>query len=164
MNQLNDRQAQILIQALQQSQEAFGQLQQLLEQEQQCLKQNDRKALSAVVQEKSQALQAAQQSEQQLIALLNQLKCPLELAAMENLLALVPPRFKTIISNQWTRLSEAMRQCQRLNQVNGKVIARIRMGLASVVSTLKGQEPSTQIYQASGIQNTKGGSRLIAQA
>lgn len=164
MTQLNDRQAQILIQVLQQNQETFGQLQKFLEQEQACLRQNDRKALGTVVREKAQALQAAQHSEQQLITLLSQLKCPMEKSAVAHLLTLTPPHFKTIISNQWARLQEAMRQCQHLNEVNGKVIARIRSGLATVVSSLKGQEPATQIYQASGIQNTQGGSRLIAQA
>jgi flagella synthesis protein FlgN len=164
MHQLNDRQAQIIIQVLQKNQEAFGQLQHILEQEQTCLKENNRQLLEKIVQEKSLSLKAAQQAEQQLVTLLSQLKCPLEKKAVERLLANTSSNFKTILSNQWARLHQSMLKCERLNQVNGKVISRIRMGLASVVSSLKGQDPASQIYQASGITHTQGGTRLIAQA
>lgn len=164
MIQLNDRQAQIFIQLLQKTQETFGHLQSMLEKEQVCLKNNDRKTLEQVVADKAQALKAAQQSEQQLITLLAQLKCPMDKQAVHNLITKTPASFKTILLNQWTRLTDTMAQCERLNQVNGKVIARIRTGLATVVSALKGQDPSAQVYQASGIQQAQGGSRLIAQA
>lgn len=164
MTQLNDRQSQVLIQLLQKTQETFGHLQSTLEKEQSCLKENNRQRLEKIVADKAQALKAAQQAEQQLITLLATLKCPMNKQAVQTLIAKTPSSFKTILTNQWARLSETMAQCERLNQVNGKVIARIRMGLASVVSTLKGQDPSAQVYQASGIQQSQGGSRLIAQA
>lgn len=164
MMQLNDRQAQIFIQVLQNNQEAFGHLQKILTQEQTCLKENNRQVLQKIVAEKGQALKTAQHAEQQLQTLLNQLKCPMEKKAVKALIEAAPARFKTILANQWSHLTESMTKCKHLNQVNGKVISRIRMGLASVVSTLKGQDPSVQIYQSSGIQQTRGGTRLIAQA
>ncbi|MEJ2754886.1 MAG: flagellar protein FlgN, partial [Gammaproteobacteria bacterium] len=140
------------------------QLQKLLEKEQFFLRKNEPSTLQRLLEEKAHALVVTQETEKKLERFLHQFQCPFSPEGVTQLIQTAPPSHRTLLNSQWLQLLNGLATCKRLNQINGKVLSRIQVGLTHVLSTLKGQDPTQQIYHASGITQTRSTARLIAQA
>jgi len=149
---------------LQQNHLAVSQLKKHLTAEQHALRKNHRLELEKITEAKQSALTKVIATEKQLQQFFEQHNVPFSKQGINDFIQKAPKKQQSILKNQWSQLQQVMSETKRLNQVNGQVISRIAHGLNHIVNFINGQEPTQQVYQASGAPKRQNDSRLIAQA
>ncbi|MGN0921703.1 MAG: flagella synthesis protein FlgN [Cellvibrio sp.] len=64
----------------------------------------------------------------------------------------------------WLLLNRKFQECQTLNEINGKLIARSAQTIDHLLNLLRGQTPSPSLYTAKGNRLQENGSVTIARA
>lgn len=127
---------------------ATHQLKALLLQERELLEQREHEGLPAIIERKDQLLDILGQSARQRQQLLQSLGLKTDSQSWDDLLsahaALTPLR------ESWRTLTEAFSECQRLNEINGKMISRSKQTLGNLLNILRGQVATPQLYTQSG--------------
>ena len=57
------------------------------------------------------------------------------------------------IATLWHRLKDLLQNCRRENEVNGKILARNQKTFSRIISILRGQSTSTNLYTSKGNRN-----------
>jgi flagella synthesis protein FlgN len=149
-------------QMIAQDMNATEQLKSLLLQERELLEKREHDGLPAIIDQKDQLLDALAQNARQRQQLLQNLGLKATAQSWEELLvahtALSPLR------DSWKALTQAFGECQRLNEVNGKMIARSKQTLGNLLNILRGQVAAPQLYTQSGSTTGNVSSHTLAKA
>lgn len=141
---------------------AVAQLKVLLAQERSLLEQRKQDGLQRIIEQKSELVDVlngnAKLRQQVLIAL----KLPPNAAGWDTFLqrnvATQPLRA------DWTAVVAEFEECQRMNDVNGKMIARSQQTLNHLLGLLRGKVPSPSLYNAQGAKTQYASSYTVAKA
>ncbi len=164
MQTIAHHQAQTILHLLKENNEHIQALSQLLQQEQELLKNRKRVELKPILQEKSSIIACLQQSEQRLQQTFHAIGAEYSQEGMEALLEKVPQPLCSVLKNLYSVLKQGLERCQHLNKVNEKVIQRSRHNIQAILSTLKGQETYGPTYRSDGAASNHCVNRLLAKA
>lgn len=68
------------------------------------------------------------------------------------------------LREQWRQLVVEFEKCQKMNEINGKMIARSQQTLTHLVSLVRGKIAVPSLYTARGTQTQQGSSYTVAKA
>ncbi len=144
---------------LQQDLQTVRELNELLLQEREALKGRDYQQQSHLIEEKNRRLNLLDANRQKRERLLSTLEQPITKAAWEQLIKNAEnPQLQQL----WRSLQEAFAECQEANQVNGKMIGRSRQIFGRLLSIVRGQVETPELYnQKGGRQVTTGNHQFI---
>jgi len=63
----------------------------------------------------------------------------------------------------WQQLTALFTECQTLNDINGKMIARSKQTLGNLLNILRGQTAGPTLYNQSGTASSSGGSHSVTR-
>jgi flagella synthesis protein FlgN len=141
---------------------AIHQLKALLVHERSLLEKRQHEELPDIITQKDQLLDTLAQSAKQRQQLLQNMGLKTDAQTWQDLLsahaALVPLR------EPWQTLTQEFAECQRLNDINGKMIARSKQTLVNLLNILRGQVAAPQLYNQSGATTNGASSHTLAKA
>lgn len=141
---------------------AISTLKQLLLRERELLETRNHDELASVVEQKSQVIDLLNQHAQMRQALLRNLGLTTDAAGWDLFLqrnALTLP-----LREGWQQLVSEFEECQALNDINGKMIARSRQTLDHLLHLLRGQVAAPSLYTANGAKTQHNNSYTVAKA
>lgn len=151
--------AKVLFEHIQQSTQAADRMIELLNHESQLLKQRETQQLEALLTEKNQCLADIATGARQRRLWLEQLGLNTD---QENWLGLLQENGGQKFLQSWQELNAKLQQCQQLNDVNGKMIARGRQTINRLLDILRGQSDSPKLYTSRGsTQNNNNSNGLV---
>lgn len=141
---------------------ALAQLKQLLALEREQLEQRKQDELPRIVEQKAILLEQLNNSAKQRQQILTTLGLP----ANANGWDLFLQRNTTTqpLLNDWKMLVSDFEDCQKMNDVNGKMIARSQQTLSHLLSLLRGKVPAPSLYTAQGTKTQHTASYTVAKA
>jgi flagella synthesis protein FlgN len=132
---------------------ATQQLKNLLLEERTLLEQRQHDALPGIIEQKDQLLGGLAHNARQRQQVLQSLGLKTDSQSWDDLLlahaSLAPLR------ESWKALTDTFGECQRLNEINGKMISRSKQSLGNLLNILRGQVAAPQLYTQTG--STSGG-------
>lgn len=141
---------------------AIQQLKALLVRERSLLEKRQHEELPDIITQKDQLLDTLAQSAKQRQQLLQNLGLKTDVQTWQDLLsahaALVNLRAP------WQTLTEEFAECQRLNDINGKMIARSKQTLGNLLNILRGQVAAPQLYNQNGATTNGSSTHTLAKA
>lgn len=146
---------------LQQDLQACNALEELLTQEGNALAQKDYSKQSQLIELKSQKLADLDSNSQKRQRFLISLKLPATQESWEGLLKQLD---NPEIDKLWQQLQDKFNQCQRLNEINGKVISRSRQVMSRLLNIMRGQVATPDLYNQAGGRQSKRASHTLIQA
>ena len=136
-------------------------LKNILEQEGEALKQRNHQQVSELIEPKSQYLNALEISSQKRCKILEISKLPPTNKGWGKLLDTLGSE---ALIEQWQTLQQAFADCQRLNEVNGKIIGRSRHIFNRLLTIFRGQVETPTLYNQTGNTQNHGGNRTLIKA
>lgn len=137
-------------------------LQALLLHERQLLEQRQHEELPNIIAQKDQLLDLLSQNAQQRYQILQSLGLQANAQSWEDLL--LAHTGLASLRAPWWALKTAFEECQKLNDVNGKMIARSKQTLSSLLNILRGQVAAPQLYTQYGATTGHVSSHTLAKA
>jgi flagella synthesis protein FlgN len=141
---------------------ALGQLKQLLAYEREQLEQRKQDELPRIIEQKSNLLDQLNNSAKQRQQILTALGLPANTQGWDTLLQ----RNLTTqpLLGDWKLLVSEFEDCQSMNDINGKMIARSQQTLSHLLNLLRGKVPSPSLYTAQGTKTQNTSSYTVAKA
>ena len=141
---------------------AVSRLKNLLIQERQLLESRKHEELQQLVDEKTALLEGLGQHAQMRQRLLKLLNLP---QTAEGWDLFLQRNVQTLpLREGWKAIIVEFSECQTLNDINGKMIARSRQTLNHILSLLRGQVASPSLYNAYGAATQQNTSYTVAKA
>ncbi|MFC3115481.1 flagella synthesis protein FlgN [Cellvibrio fontiphilus] len=141
---------------------AIQQLKQLLIDEREQLAQRKQDQLSTIAEQKTILVDQLNHNSKQRTAVLNALNLPTNAQGWDLFLqrntATLPLR------EDWQRLVVEFEECQQLNDINGKLIARSQQTLNHLLNLLRGKVATASLYTAQGLKSEQTSSFTVAKA
>lgn len=141
---------------------AIQQLKQLLIDEREQLAQRKQDQLSTIAEQKTILVDQLNHNSKQRTAVLNALNLPTNAQGWDLFLqrntATLPLR------EDWQRLVAEFEECQQLNDINGKLIARSQQTLNHLLNLLRGKVATASLYTAQGLKSEQTSSFTVAKA
>jgi len=151
-----------LRQMIAQDSAAIAQLKQLLAHEREQLEQRKQEALPRIVEQKSALLDLLNNSAKQRQQILTTLGLPTNANGWDMFLqrntATLPLR------DEWKILVSDFEDCQKMNDINGKMIARSQQTLNHLLGLLRGKVAAPSLYTAQGTKTQHTASYTVAKA
>jgi len=151
-----------LRQMIAQDSAAIAQLKQLLAHEREQLEQRKQEALPRIVEQKSALLDLLNNSAKQRQQILTTLGLPTNANGWDMFLqrntATLPLR------DEWKILVSDFADCQKMNDINGKMIARSQQTLNHLLGLLRGKVAAPSLYTAQGTKTQHTASYTVAKA
>jgi flagellar biosynthesis protein FlgN len=141
---------------------ALTQLKQLLADEREQLEQRKQDELPRIIEQKTALLDQLNHSAKQRQQILTALNLPTNAQGWNTLLQ----RNITTqpLVEDWTLLVSEFEDCQKMNDINGKMIARSQQTLSHLLGLLKGKIPAPSLYTAQGTKTQATSSYTVAKA
>lgn len=141
---------------------ALAQLKQLLAYEREQLEQRKQDELPRIIEQKSILLDQLNNSAKQRQQILTALGLPTNAQGWDTLLQ----RNLTTqpLLSDWKLLVSEFEDCQKMNDINGKMIARSQQTLSHLLNLLRGKVPSPSLYTAQGTKTQNTSSYTVAKA
>lgn len=141
---------------------ALTQLKQLLTYEREQLEQRKQEELSKIIEKKSALVDQLNNNATQRQHILITLGLPANAAGWDIFLqrntATLPLR------DEWKQVVGEFEECQQMNDINGKMIARSQQTLNHLLGLLRGKVPAPSLYTASGATTQQTSSFTVAKA
>lgn len=141
---------------------AIAQLKQLLTHEREQLEQRKQDELSRIVEQKTVLVDQLNVSAKQRQEILKTLGLPTNAAGWDLFLqrntATLPLR------DDWKQLVTEFEECQKMNDINGKMIARSQQTLSHLLDLLRGKVAAPSLYTAQGTKTQQTSSYTVAKA
>lgn len=141
---------------------AIQQLKQLLIDEREQLAQRKQDQLSIIAEQKTILVDQLNHNSKQRTAVLTALNLPTNAQGWDLFLqrntATLPLR------EDWQRLVVEFEECQQLNDINGKLIARSQQTLNHLLNLLRGKVATASLYTAQGLKSEQTSSFTVAKA
>lgn len=151
-----------LRQMLAQDSAALTQLKQLLANERELLEQRKQEGLQEIIERKAAAIDHLNNSARIRNQILNALGLSTNASGWDTFLqrntATLPLR------DEWKNLVSDFEECQKMNDVNGKMIARSQQTLNHLLNLLRGKVAAPSLYTAKGTQTQHSSSYTVAKA
>jgi flagellar biosynthesis protein FlgN len=151
-----------LRQMIAQDSDAIAQLKQLLIRERELLEQRKQEGLQEIIEQKAAAVDLLNNSAKFRQQILATLGLPTNANGWDTFLqrntATMPLR------DDWKILVSDFEECQKMNDVNGKMIARSQQTLNHLLSLLRGKVAAPSLYTAQGTQTQHTSSYTVAKA
>ncbi len=142
--------------------EAVSRLKLLLAEERQLLETRKHEELQAVIEEKSELVERLSKHAQMRHKLLQLLKLPQTPQGWDMFLQ---RNVQTLPMREgWKSIIAEFSECQKLNDINGKMISRSRQTLAHLLGLLRGQVANPSLYNAYGATTQQNTSYTVAKA
>lgn len=141
---------------------AIATLKQLLLRERELLETRNQDELALVIEQKSQLVDALNQHAQIRQTLLRNLGLSTDAAGWD--LYLQRNSLTLPLREGWQQLVKDFEECQALNDINGKMIARSRQTLDHLLNLLRGQVAAPSLYTANGAKTQQNASYTVAKA
>ena len=151
-----------LRQMMAQDGDAIARLKQLLLRERELLEARNRDELSAIVEQKSQLVDLLNQNARARQTLLRNLGLTTDAAGWD--LFLQRNTLTLPLRDGWKQIIQDFSECQGLNDINGKMVARSRQTLDHLLSLLRGKVAAPSLYTAMGTQTQQNTSYTVAKA
>lgn len=151
-----------LRQMLAQDTAALTQLKQLLAEERQLLEQRKQDGMQEIINQKAAAVDHLSNSAKLRHQILTTLGLATNAAGWDIFLqrnALTLP-----MRDDWKNLLNEFAECQKMNDVNGKMIARSQQTINHLLNLLRGKVPAPSLYTAKGTQTQQATSYTVAKA
>lgn len=152
----------LLRQMLDQDTAAIHALKQLLIDEREQLAQRKQDRLSDIANQKLSLLDQLNNSSKQRQQILNALELPNNATGWD--LFLQRNTTTLPLRADWQQLLTDFEECQTLNDINGKMIARSQQTLNHLLNLLRGKVASTSLYTAQGLKTEQSASFTVAKA
>ncbi|MBE8717628.1 flagella synthesis protein FlgN [Cellvibrio polysaccharolyticus] len=133
----------------------------LMNHERELLEQRQHEGLGEVIEQKNQLLSQLGENALQRQALLQSLGLQADAEGWETLLSTHPALTES--REPWKKLTQLFTECQRLNEINGKMINRSRQTLGNLLNLLRGQAAGPKLYNQSGVASGNGGSHSVTR-
>jgi len=141
---------------------ALAQLKQLLTYEREQLEQRKQDELPKIIEKKSVLVDQLSTSAKQRQHILTTLGLPSNAAGWDTFLqrnaATLP------LCNDWKLLIAEFEECQKMNDINGKMIARSQQTLNHLLDLLRGKVAAPSLYTAQGTKTQNTSSYTVAKA
>lgn len=151
-----------LRQMITQDSAALAQLKQLLTRERGLLEQRQQDGLQEIIEQKSSVVDQLNNSAKMRNQILTTLGLPTNASGWDTFLqrntATLPLR------DDWKNLVNEFEECQKMNDVNGKMIARSQQTLNHLLNLLRGKVAAPSLYTAQGTQTQYTHSYTVAKA
>ncbi len=141
---------------------ALAQLKQLLAREREQLEQRKQDELSSIVEQKAILLEQLNNSAKQRQQILTTLGLPTNANGWD--LFLQRNTTTQPLVDEWKILVSEFEDCQKMNDVNGKMIARSQQTLSHLLNLLRGKAPAPSLYTAQGTKTQHTASYTVAKA
>lgn len=141
---------------------AIAQLKQLLAHEREQLEQRKQEQLPRIVEQKSILLDQLNNSAKQRQQILTTLGLPTNAQGWE--LFLQRNTTTQPLLGDWKILVSEFGECQKMNDVNGKMIARSQQTLSHLLGLLRGKVAAPSLYTAQGTKTQHTASYTVAKA
>lgn len=141
---------------------ALAQLKQLLAREREQLEQRKQDELSSIVEQKAILLEQLNNSAKQRQQILTTLGLPTNANGWD--LFLQRNTTTQPLVDEWKILVSEFEDCQKMNDVNGKMIARSQQTLSHLLNLLRGKTPAPSLYTAQGTKTQHTASYTVAKA
>ncbi|TQV84125.1 flagellar protein FlgN [Exilibacterium tricleocarpae] len=129
----------------------------LLKQEQAALKGRDQSRLETLLADKQTYTTALEEGARQRQLLLQEAGLDTTAAAWRTLLESLDRRYPGIgLSSAWSALAALFEDCQKHNNINGKMIARGQQTMSRLLNLLRGQTAAPGLYDRAGSTSGKG--------
>jgi len=152
----------LLRQMIAQDSAAIAQLKQLLMHEREQLEQRKQEELPRIVEQKTALVDQLSVSAKQRQHILTTLGLPINSNGWDLFLqrntATLPLR------DEWKQLISEFGDCQKMNDINGKMIARSQQTLNQLLGLLRGKVPAPSLYNAQGAKTQYTASYTVAKA
>lgn len=152
----------LLRQMLAQDSAAISQLKTLLIQERTQLVERKQDQLASIVEQKSILVDQLNHNSKQRQQILSTLNLPTNATGWDLFLqrntATLPLR------EEWKSLTCEFEECQTMNDINGKIIARSQQTLHHLLNLLRGKVASPSLYTAQGMKTQQTSSYTVAKA
>jgi flagella synthesis protein FlgN len=142
--------------------DAIAKLKQLLSRERELLETRNQEELAVIVEQKSQVVDVLNQHAQIRQTVLRNLGLATNAEGWDLFLqrnALTLP-----LRDGWKQIIQDFSECQALNDINGKMIARSRQTLDHLLNLLRGQVAAPSLYTANGAKTQHNASYTVAKA
>jgi flagellar biosynthesis protein FlgN len=141
---------------------AVTQLTTLLFRERELLEQRQHEGMQEIIAEKDKMLDLLTFNAKQRAQLLNAAGLATTQAGWEQLLA-NDPHTRPLIAD-WQTLTNAFTDCQKNNEINGRMINRSRQTLTHLLNLIRGQVAMPSLYTQKGTATNQGGSQTMVKA
>lgn len=139
-----------------------NQLKELLLQEREMLEQRRHDGLPQIIEQKDQLLNSLSQSAKQRQQILQTMGLKGDAQSWQDLLS--AHSVLSGLREPWQLLTDAFGECQRLNDINGKMISRSKQTLGNLLNILRGQVAAPQLYTQSGATTGGASAHTLAKA
>lgn len=163
-------QAHILLTLLHENTHHLSRLNELLEQERQCIETSDHQGLIALLDQKENLLDIIHQTENKLLQSLAQcgyalpFKQWINADGLARLAEQIPEALKNTFIQAWTNLKMTLMETSRLNGINRHVVEYSKYGVDHLLNILRGSQAHPVLYQASGRLSGSNDSHTLASA
>lgn len=141
---------------------AAQRLQALLTEERELLQARNHEALAALISEKNDHLTLLEGHAKERTALLQALQIDDNAASWQDFLA-SDDNLRELIP-LWQQLQSEVSQCNELNNLNGKLVARSQQTLKRLLDLVRGKTQSAGLYDASGSATNSAASNTLTRA
>lgn len=142
--------------------DAIAKLKQLLSRERELLEKRNHDELAVIVEQKSQLVDMLNLHAQMRQALLRNLGLSTDAKGWD--LFLQRNSLTLPLRDGWKQIIDDFSECQALNDINGKMIARSRQTLDHLLNLLRGQVAAPSLYTAMGTKTQSNSSYTVAKA
>jgi flagella synthesis protein FlgN len=141
---------------------AAQRLQALLSEERELLQTRNHEALAALISEKNEHLALLEGHAKERAALLQALQVDDNAASWQEFLA-SDDALRELIP-LWQQLQSEVSQCNELNNLNGKLVARSQQTLKRLLDLVRGKTQSAGLYDSSGSATNSASSNTLTRA
>lgn len=152
----------LLQQMLTQDSSAIQQLKQLLVEEREQLAQRKQEPLAAIAEQKAQLVDQLSHNSKQRNMILSALQLPTNAQGWD--LFLQRNTTTLPMREEWQRLVSEFEECQAMNNINGKLIARSQQTVNHLLNLLRGKVAGASLYTAQGLKCEQSPSFTVAKA
>lgn len=141
---------------------AIKQLKTLLLREREQLEQRKQDELPVIIEQKALLIDQLNANAKQRQQVLHTLKLPTNAQGWD--LFLQRNTATAVLRDEWRLLINEFEECQSMNEVNGKMVARSRQTLNHLLNLLRGQVAAPSLYTANGAKSQQNNSYTVAKA
>jgi len=149
---LNDTLAQQLQHQMHIYIQQLHELETTLQQERKALASRQFADLARITEHKINLLNEVAHFDQSLQQMLNRLLKKPTKAKVSQLIAQYKGTLGNTLQLQWSAIDRIAQHCQRLNEINGKVVAHAQQHYARLMAILRQQDPDSTTYARNGLQ------------
>jgi len=161
---VNPAQAQELLSVLEKDRNLSAHLLLLLQEERESLELRQFKTYSDILVRKQQALVELESTDSRRRALMVEMGFSADSEGFTSFLKFIPSQWQKKLSILWEQLTESLKQCDKLNKINGKILLHSQIAIDRLMGLIKGQPTQQSTYTRSGRKGYVESNRCLAVA